>query len=194
MDAETTIESFESHDENRFAMVLFLISEGAFFAFLIIAYVYFHGSDKTGPNAMNSLHPLTTGVFTVALLASSFTMWQAERNHARGRLASFRGWLAATIALGAIFMFGQGREYVHLYQDNVTVSRNVFGSSFFTLTGFHGLHVTMGIVALSVVLGLAFKGSEQPQSSAVRTIALYWHFVDWVWVVIFFVVYLWAVL
>ena len=142
----------------RFAMILFLISEGAFFVFLIIAYVYFHGSDEAGPNAMNSLHPLTTGVFTVALLASSFTMWRAEKSHARGQFGSFRNWLAVTIALGAIFMVGQGREYFLLYRSNVTVSRNVFGSSFFTLTGFHGLHVVFGIIALGILLGPGVQG------------------------------------
>lgn len=194
MDAENTIAPFGICDENRFAMVLFLISEGAFFVFLIVAYVYFHGSDKTGPNAMNSLHPFTTGVFTLALLGSSFTMWRAEKSYESGRMGHFRSWLGATIALGAIFMFGQGREYAQLYRANVTVSRNLFGSSFFTLTGFHGLHVILGIIALSVLLGLALKDSPHPKASAVRTLALYWHFVDWVWVVIFAVVYLWAVL
>lgn len=194
MDTENTVEAFGISDENRLAMILFLISEGAFFVFLIIAYVYFHGSDEAGPNAMNSLHPLTTGVFTVALLASSFTMWRAEKSHARGQFGSFRNWLAVTIALGAIFMVGQGREYFLLYRSNVTVSRNVFGSSFFTLTGFHGLHVVFGIIALGILLGLAFKGSEKLRESPVRTIALYWHFVDWVWLVIFSIVYLWAVL
>jgi heme/copper-type cytochrome/quinol oxidase subunit 3 len=194
MNAEHSIEPLGITDENRLAMILFLISEGAFFVFLIIAYVYFHGADKTGPNALNSLHPLTTGAFTAALLASSFTMWRAEKSHGEGRIAQFRRWLGATIALGLIFMFGQAREYVQLYRANVTVSRNVFGSSFFTLTGFHGLHVTFGIVALGVLLSLARTGAGEPRESAVRTVAMYWHFVDWVWVVIFSVVYLWAVL
>ena len=112
----------------------------------------------------------------------------------RGQVSAFRSWLGATIILGAIFMFGQGREYLGLYHENVTVSRNVFGSSFFTLTGFHGLHVILGLIALLIFLAWPFSDSQRPQESAVRTIALYWHFVDWVWVVIFSVVYLWAVL
>ncbi len=194
MDAENTIAPFGIADENRLAMILFVISEGVFFVFLIIAYAFFHTSEKFGPNAANSLDPLTTGAFTVALLASSFTMWRAEKSHAREQWGTFRKWLAATIALGAIFMFGQGREYLNLYRANVTVSRNTFGSSFFTLTGFHGLHVILGLIALSILFGLAFLRADKPGRSAVRTIALYWHFVDWVWVVIFSVVYLWAVL
>lgn len=194
MDAENTIEPFAIGDENRLAMILFVVSEGVFFLFLTIAYVFFHGAEKAGPSAANSLDPWKTGAFTVALLGSSFTMWRAEKNYARGKFGAFRNWLGATIALGAIFMFGQGREYLGLYRTNVTISRNLFGSSFFTITGFHGLHVILGLIALFILFGLAFTRSERPQESAVRTIALYWHFVDWVWVVIFSVVYLWAVL
>jgi heme/copper-type cytochrome/quinol oxidase subunit 3 len=192
MDADRA-EQFVTGDSNRFAMLLFLLSEAAFFAFLIIAYVYFHGAVKSGPSASNSLNPLNTGIYTVALLASSFTVRQAEKCYSRGRNGAFFNWLLATILLGAIFSFGQGREYIHLYRANVTVSRNIFGSAFFTLTGFHGLHVLLGLIALAILFGvtLADKSSGR-QSSAVRTIATYWHFVDWVWVVIFSVIYIWA--
>ena len=191
MNAESTIETFIASDSYRFGMALFLISEGAFFGFLIIAYVYFHGAVKTGPDAANSLHPLRTGLYTICLLASSFTMWRAEVNHRRDQQRStFSYWLMATIGLGLLFIFGQAQEYLQLYQSNVTVSRNVFGTSFFTLTGFHGLHVAMGLIALSVLFGLSFKGNVK--APAIRSIALYWHFVDWVWVVIFSVIYLWA--
>ncbi len=92
-----------------------------------------------------------------------------------------------------LFLFGQGREYFNLYRNDVTVSRNVFGTSFFTLTGFHGLHVMLGLLALCILLGLAMAGDFQTgQSNAIRAVALYWHFVDWIWVLIFFVVYVWA--
>ncbi len=195
MAAENAIERFIAADANRFAMTLFLISEAAFFGFLIIAYVYFHGSVHDGPDAENSLHPLTTGIYTVFLLASSFTMWRAEKSHSRNRVFQFALWLSATVAFGVIFMFGQSREYIGLYRKNVTVSRNVFGTSFFTLTGFHGLHVLMGLIALGLLLAVSVLGGfKSSDSSAVRTIALYWHFVDWVWVIIFSVVYLWGVL
>lgn len=191
MDAEHA-EQFVTGDINRFAMLLFLLSEAAFFAFLIIAYVYFHNSVRTGPDAANSLDPLKSGIYTVSLLASSFTMWRAEKCYTRGRNSAFLNWLVATILLGAVFMFGQGREYIHLYRANVTVSRNIFGTAFFTLTGFHGLHVLLGLLALAILLGVAIADRSGGQSSAVRTIATYWHFVDWVWVVIFSVVYIWA--
>lgn len=191
MDAEQT-GPFFTGDTNRFAMLLFLLSETSFFAILIIAYVYFHNAVHEGPNAANSLHPLTSGIYTVLLLASSFTVWRAERCYSRGRNGAFLGWLLATILLGATFLFGQGREYIGLYRANVTVSRNIFGTAFFTLTGFHGLHVLLGLIAMAILFGVALVDSRGTQSSAVRTIATYWHFVDWVWVVIFSVVYLWS--
>ncbi len=193
MDTENTIERFVTVDTYEFAVTLFLISEGAFFAFLIIAYVYFHVSMTSGPNASNSLDPLKTGIYTLFLLASSFTMGTAERKLRRGSRRGFEGWLLTTIIFGAIFLFGQGREYFHLYSENVTVSRNVFGTSFFTLTGFHGLHVLLGLLCLCILFGLALAGDFQDgRSNAIRSVALYWHFVDWVWVVIFSVIYVWA--
>lgn len=183
----------EAADPNKLAMALFLISEGTFFAFLITAYVFFHGDVKTGPNASNSLDPLKAGIYTTALLASSFTMRRAETSLRRASPRSLARWLAVTLTLGAVFLIGQAREYVRLYQESVTVSRNIFGTTFFTLTGFHGLHVLLGLIALAILLGGALAGHyKPPRSSAVETIAMYWHFVDWVWVVIFSVIYLWA--
>ncbi len=180
-------------DNNKLAMLLFLLSEGTFFAFLIIAYVYYHSVSNTGVMAAKVLDPLKTGIYTIFLLSSSLTVWQSEKSLRRGNQGAFRGWLLVTIVLGAVFLFGQGSEYVHLYSENVTISANIFGTSFFTLTGFHGFHVLLGLIALLVLFALAMKGDfAQKHSSAVETVALYWHFVDWVWVVIFAVIYLWA--
>ena len=97
-----------------------------------------------------------------------------------------KGWLIVTILLGAIFLVGQGAEYVRLIRDNITLNGSVFGASFFTLTGFHGLHVLIGLVILSIILALAFLKDSK---SAIRTIAPYWHFVDVVWLFVFTVVY-----
>ncbi|MGH9396869.1 MAG: cytochrome c oxidase subunit 3 [Terriglobia bacterium] len=194
MATESAVEA-ATFDRNKLAMILFLISEGTFFVFLIIAYVYFHVTAQTGPSAASSLDPLKAGIYTVFLLVSSFTAWRAEKNLHRGRHSGFRNWLVVTIVLGAIFLFGQGREYFHLYHDHVTMSTNIFGTTFFTLTGFHGLHVLLGLIALCVLLGLTLAGEfKTSSSSAVETITIYWHFVDWVWVVIFSVIYLWAFL
>jgi len=190
-EAQTLVESW---DNNRLAMLFFLLSEGTFFAFLIIAYVYYHSVSNTGVMAAKVLDPLKTGVYTIFLLSSSFTVWRAEKCLRRGSQRAFKGWLLVTIVLGAVFLFGQGSEYLHLYGQDVTISRDIFGTSFFTLTGFHGLHVLLGLIALSVIFVLALQGEfAQQHSSAVETVALYWHFVDWVWVVIFSVIYLWTV-
>jgi heme/copper-type cytochrome/quinol oxidase subunit 3 len=184
----------ETWDNNKLGVLLFLLSEGTFFAFLIIAYVYYHSISNTGAEATRVLDPLKTGIYTVFLLSSSFTVWRAEKSLRRGSQSGFRMWLLVTIIFGAIFLVGQGIEYAHLYAEDVTVSRDIFGTSFFTLTGFHGFHVLLGLIALAIIFGLALSGDfAEKHSSAVEAVALYWHFVDWIWVVIFSVIYLWAV-
>lgn len=179
-------------DKNKLGMVLFISSETIFFTLLILAYLYFQGAAAgDGPTAASSLDPLTTGLFSLFLFASSFTIWRADRNLARQNRTGLLTWLLATIGLGLIFLAGQGVEWRQLIAEGTTVSRNLFGTTFFTLTGFHGFHVLVGLVALAIVAGLAWAGDfEGPQSSAVESISLYWHFVDVVWVVIFSVVYL----
>ena len=115
----------------------------------------------------------------------------SEKSLAGGRQSAFRGWLFATIALGAIFMAGQGSEYQKLFAGGLSVNSSLFASTFFTLTGFHGLHVTLGLLALGVLFGLALAGDfKGKHSSAFKAISLYWHFVDVVWIAVFSVVYL----
>ncbi len=104
-------------------------------------------------------------------------------------------WLIATIIFGIIFIVGQGTEYSRLFQLNLTVSKNVFGSAFFTLTGFHGLHVLIGLLVLSIILILFISGRFRAiENSAFRSASIYWHFVDAVWVVVFSVVYIGSLL
>jgi len=172
-------------------MGVFIASEAVFFAFLIAAYIYFYGAVVHGPNARNSLDAVRTGVFTVCLFASSGTMWIAERRLARDQWGAFRIWLSATILLGIAFLFGQGIEYAGLISKSVTPERNLFGATFFTLTGFHGFHVFCGVVSLCVVLALTFLPRfGQRERSGIGAISMYWHFVDAVWLVIFTLVYL----
>jgi heme/copper-type cytochrome/quinol oxidase subunit 3 len=180
-------------EKSKLGVGLFLASEANFFLLLIFAYVYYPGGPGSGPTAASSLDAGTAGLNTVCLLSSSATMWRAEHNLERGNAARLCGWLLATVVLGAIFLIGQGREYVALIMQNVTVSRDLFGTTFFTLTGFHGLHVLVGLVALTILLGLALAGDfTGGRSVAVEAVALYWHFVDAVWIVIFSIVYVWA--
>jgi len=185
-------------DKNLQGTALFLASEAVFFVLLILAFVYYHknffnASSGAPPNAGRVLDPVRTGIYTICLLASSATIWWAGHSLKRGNQRMMRLSLFATVVLGAVFLYGQGREYQRLIGENVTISRNLFGSTFFTLTGFHGLHVFMGLVAIAILFGLALAGAfKKPHSVAIEAISLYWHFVDVVWIVIFATVYLWA--
>lgn len=178
--------------KNKLGMLLFISSEAFFFALLILAYASFRSVPQEGPTAATSLDPLTTGFFSLFLLASSFTIWRASKNQAGKHSRRALIWLAATILLGAVFLIGQGLEWSQLLHAGASVSRNLFGTTFFTLTGLHGLHVAIGLLALGILLVLAWAGrSYSSNSSAVEVLSIYWHFVDVVWVVIFAVVYLW---
>jgi heme/copper-type cytochrome/quinol oxidase subunit 3 len=139
--------------------------------------------------ASAALDPRVTGAYTLALLASSATIWLAGRGSSAGRVR--RGWLAATIGLGAIFLVGQSREYWRLLHADITLSRDRFGTLFYTLTGIHGLHVAAGVTMMLVLLGLVWRSTKIALDRvALESVALYWHLVDVVWVVIFSVVYL----
>lgn len=176
-------------DKNKVAMLTFIASEAAFFLMLILAFLYFNVFAPGGGGG-GVLNVAKTGVFTVCLLASSGTLWLAERSFARNRPGGFRGWLLLTILLGAVFLVGQGTEYWHLLTTGVTVNSSLFATSFFTLTGFHGLHVCVGLIALLVLLRLAFLGEAGHSGEAVTNISLYWHFVDVVWIAVYSIVYL----
>jgi heme/copper-type cytochrome/quinol oxidase subunit 3 len=179
-------------DKTKLSMLLFLASEAAFFGVLIMSYLYYYPSYAAGPNAGTALDPLLTSVFTAALLASSFTFWRAQRSLDQGRQGGLRIWLLATIALGALFLGGQLWEYSQLLRENITISNSLFGTTFYTLTGVHGLHVLSGLLVLLILLGLALAGQLTPRRSiAVAAVELYWHFVDVVWIAIFAIVYVW---
>src|SRR5262249_15492655 len=143
-----------------------------------------------GPSAASALNMGKTSVFTAFLLASSGTLWLSERAARRQNPGGVKLWLAVTILLGALFMVGQGAEYWELFHRGVTIDRNLFAASFFTLTGFHGLHVTIGLIALAIVLWLMRgKDPRAVHSPAFAPFGLYWHFVDGVWIVVFTVIY-----
>ncbi|MEZ4865228.1 MAG: cytochrome c oxidase subunit I [Caldilineaceae bacterium] len=176
-------------EKNKLGVGVFLLGEANFFLLLIVAYALLHNASAGGPTAAQSLDPLRAGINTLFLVASSFTMWRTERALAeQGHL--FR-WLAVTFCLGALFLVGQGLEYRTLFAQDVTVGGTLFGASFYLATGFHGLHVLVGLLALAVLLVLAWLGELQgPHSRALGAIALYWHFVDVVWIILYGVIYL----
>jgi heme/copper-type cytochrome/quinol oxidase subunit 3 len=192
-----------TNDKNTVAMGSFIASESVFFALLIIAYIDLHGNIAPGsPSAASVLDVPVTSFYTACLISSSFTLWKAENALRREKQLQTQPtqapartgtsfWLSITILLGATFLFGQAREYRHLYSSGVTVGRNLFATSFFTLTGFHGLHVFIGLIMLLVLAGVHAAGDFRRLSASVlEAIGLYWHFVDVVWIVLFSIIYL----
>jgi cytochrome c oxidase subunit III len=189
-------------------MLTFLCSEVAFFSTLIVAYLVFFGRDGEpgglgGPQPADVLSLPLVCCTTLCLLYSSVTIHFAHRSLRRHRFSSFNGLLAGTIGLGIIFLIGTGYEWYELiFRHQLTISRNLFGTTFYTLIGFHALHVTMGVIVMSLLLilsiryppTLAFASPERAKgpwnNTSVELVSWYWHFVDGVWIVVFTVVYL----
>jgi cytochrome c oxidase subunit 1/cytochrome c oxidase subunit I+III len=174
----------------RIASACFIISEAMFFLLLVSAYIVFNRT--TGEqSAATVLEVGRSSVFTLLLLASSVTLWRAERALRNFDQTGFVRWLSATLGLGTLFLINQAAEYVGLIHRGVTISSSLFGSTFFTVTGFHGLHVLAGLVVLAILLVLGKQRDlTGRRSDVLGAIGYYWHFVDVVWVVVFSVVYL----
>lgn len=182
----------KTFNSTQWGMLAFLVSEVAFFGTLITAYVAYIGHDIAGPTPPEALSlPLAIGT-TLCLLASSVTIHFAEGRLLRGHEGGFLVAWMLTIILGIAFMLGTAHEWHELMtQHRLTISRNLFGTTFYTLVGFHGLHVTIGILMMLIVFGLmvARRLSARNQQ-VVQLVSWYWHFVDGVWIVVFTVVYL----
>ncbi len=179
-------------DHRKMLIWVFLGSECMFFGSLIATYLIYYGESVSGPTPADVLDIPTTTVSTFVLLMSSFSMVMAYSNIRKGNVRNFRVWIMCTAILGATFLgfqFFEFREFA--IHGHLTPRTNLFGSTFFTLTGFHGAHVTVGVVWLISLFGYSFKGDLTPQEGlSVDIAALYWHFVDIVWIVIFTAVYL----
>ena len=178
-------------NHNKVGILSFILSEIGFFGALILAYLYFYARPEAGPGPKELDVPRTL-VFSVCLFASSFTFWRSEVALTKQRRGSMLGWLALTILLGGIFLLGQGTEYWKLFQTGVNLSTNMFSTTFFTLTGFHGLHVLLGLIALLIFLWMAWEGDlvSSRFDSAFQSVGYYWHFVDVVWVFVLLTVYI----
>jgi heme/copper-type cytochrome/quinol oxidase subunit 3 len=174
---------------NKLVMKLFIASEAFFFLSLMVAYVYFWQATHFREEALQRLDMRISGLFTMLLLSSSLTFFLSERAHARQDFKGVALWLSATVILGLAFLFGQAHEYYKLISKDFTLSTNEFGTSFYTLTGFHGLHVLLGLIFLGIILGLSVKGCLKGQFSVLATAGIYWHFVDAVWLVVFTLIY-----
>jgi heme/copper-type cytochrome/quinol oxidase subunit 3 len=171
-------------------ILAFIFSEATFFGALIVAFLEYR-TRSPGPSPHDLDVPRTL-LFSLFLFGSSGTVYLAERQLARENQRGFVQWWVASIVLGAIFLIGQISEYARLYSDGIMINTNLFTSAFFTLTGFHGLHVFVGLIALAVIGLLAQAGNfvGGRHRIAVDVVSIYWHFVDGVWVIIFSLVYL----
>ncbi len=178
-------------DNRKLGIWALLGSEVMFFTSLIITYIVMRGRSTTGPQPHEVLDVPLTAVNTFILICSSLTMVTALASIQRGDVRGVKRWLSATALLGVLFLSGQAYEFSRLYSEGLTLSSNVGGAAFFTLTGFHGMHVLGGVIWIGFVLARAWRGGVTQQNHlAVELVGLYWHFVDLVWIIIFTVVYL----
>ena len=178
-------------DNRKLLMWLFLGSECLFFGSFIAAYLLYRDRSVTGPYPKDLFDIPFTSVSSFVLLMSSVTMVLALSAIQRGNLRQMRVWLLATAFLGTLFVSGQAFEFTEFYREGLTLHANMFGTTFFVLTGFHGAHVTVGILILMSIYILSLKGHITEENSLnVELAGLYWHFVDVVWIVIFTLVYL----
>lgn len=175
----------------KLAMWIFLSSECLFFGAFISTYLLYRSRVTTGPKPGDVYDIPFTSVTSFILLMSSLTMVLALAAIQRGDHRRFRVWIVATALFGLTFISGQVFEFTEFYRKGLALKTNIFGSSFFVLTGLHGAHVTAGIIWLLSLWGLSMQGKLQARDSErVEIAGLYWHFVDVVWIVIFTVVYL----
>jgi cytochrome c oxidase subunit 3/cytochrome o ubiquinol oxidase subunit 3 len=175
----------------QWGMIAFLISEVTLFGTLIFTYVFYLGKDMIGPTPAEALS-LRLVVFTTAcLVASSGTIHFAERAIEQGNQSRFILLWLATIVLGVVFLVGTAFEWRELIlRYHLTINRNLFGTTYYTLVGLHALHVTGGVTIMLIVLGLALTRQVTSANRAgVGLVSWYWHFVDVVWIVVFTVVY-----
>src|ERR1700758_1920671 len=170
-------------------MILVILTETALFSIFVVAYLFYIGKSVSGPYPHEVLELPILG--TVLLLSSSATIVVAERNLHKGVNTLFNLWWLITALLGVGFLIYTGFEWHKLiYEDHLTISTNLFGSTFYSLVGLHASHVIVGLIMLTTVLIFALTGALKPEhTEKVEVLAIYWHFVDWVWVVVFTVVY-----
>lgn len=177
-------------DHRKLGMWTFLGSEFLFFGAFVSAYLLYLDTTAGGPGVEIFDIPFTS-ISSFVLLMSSLTMVLAHHAHSQGDMRRMRLWILATAGQGAVFLGGQVFEFSVFVREGMSVSTSPFASSFYVLTGFHGMHVFVGILLLASLYVLTLTGKVKPnQDVKTEMIGLYWHFVDIIWVVIFTVVYL----
>jgi heme/copper-type cytochrome/quinol oxidase subunit 3 len=175
----------------KLGMWVYLGSDCLLFGSLISTYLLLRHRSVIGPQPADVFDIPFTSVSSFVLLTSSLTMALAVAAIARGEERRSRAWMATTAMLGAVFIGGQVYEFTTFYREGLGYTTNIFGSAFYTLTGFHGFHVSVGIVMLMSLIVMSLRGNlGTARAEAVEIVGLYWHFVDIVWILIFTIVYL----
>ncbi len=173
----------------RVGMFCLIAAESAIFTIFVVAYIFYIGKSLTAPTPNEVLRvPI---FYTVCLLSSSLTIHLAARALRHGSRKVFNTLWFVTLALGTTFLYGTAKEWHHLiYDEGLTISSNLFGTTYYSLVGLHAFHVTAGLIGLFAVLVFALLGRvREEHAERVDVLSLYWHFVDAVWVVVFTVVY-----
>jgi len=192
--ASTTISNAELNwqhpSRGPVAMLCLISAEAAIFTIFVVAYIFYIGKSLSGPTPKEVLSaPI---FYSICLLSSSVTIHFAVKAIRQGNMKSFKAWWFGTIALGATFLYGTATEWHRLiYVVGLTISTNLFGTTYYSLVGLHGFHVVVGLIFLCTVMVFTFLGRlKQEHAERVDVLSLYWHFVDAVWVVVFTVVYI----
>ena len=177
-------------DRGKVAMAGLIIAESAIFTIFVVAYLFYTGKSLTGPTPREVLE--TPVFYTICLLSSSITVHLAGTALRRARQGAFLTLWLLTFILGGLFLLGTGQEWHRLiYEKGLTISTNLFGTTYYSLVGLHAFHVTVGLVMLLIVLIFGLAGRiQRNQSGRIEVLSMYWHFVDAVWVVVFTVVYI----
>jgi cytochrome c oxidase subunit III len=188
LSAEGTAAGWTLPSRGKVGMLSLIAAESAIFVIFVVAYLFYVGKSPSGPTPA----VLHTPIFlSICLLSSSWTIHRAVAELRRGEEGSFARWWLATLVLGAIFLAGTGLEWRHLiFDEGLTISTNLFGTTYYSLVGLHAFHLTAGLLVLGTVSLFALFGKVQEEHAGrIDVISLYWHFVDVVWVAVFLVVY-----
>src|SRR5216683_2544334 len=182
-------EAWDLPYRGKVGMACLIIAESAIFTIFVVAYLFYLGKSLTGPTPREVLE--TPIFYTICLLSSSLTIHLAAKCLARGIEFAFVGFWLLTIALGGLFLYGTAEEWHRLiYEHGLTISTNLFWTTYYSLVGLHAFHVTAGLIMLFTVAVLGLCGRVGvKQSGHIEVLSMYWHFVDAVWVVVFTVVY-----
>jgi cytochrome c oxidase subunit III len=189
MSHASTADDWTLPDRGKVGVGCLILTEAALFTIFVVAYIFYIGASRTGPYPKDVLElPIWP---TICLLSSSLTVWMAERALHQRKQQAFLGWVLVTAALGLEFLHQTAVEWRKLIVvDHLTISTNVFGTTFYSLVGLHASHVVIGLSLFGIVVAVSLRGRAMLDNARrFQLLSWYWHFVDAVWVVVFSVVY-----